>query len=59
MNKNSDYYNDNTNFTNSGVKGHYLNLTMQYWNTNENTANQIGSAAKIFTVSSEAVFSSK
>jgi hypothetical protein len=58
-NKNSDYYNDNTNFTNSGVKGHYLNLTMQYWNTNENTANQIGSAAKIFTVSSEAVFSSK
>lgn len=59
FNKKSDYYNDNSNFNNSGIKGHYLDLTMEYWNVNENNANQIGYSAKIFTVSSEVVLSSQ
>lgn len=58
-NKHVDYYQDNSYFNSTGLKGHYLDLTMQYWNVNENTAEQIGDPAEIFSVSSEAVLSSK
>ena len=56
--KNIDYFNDNSYFNNTGLKGHYLDLTMSYWNVYENTAEQMGGPAELFTVSSEIVLSS-
>jgi len=51
-NKNNDKFNDNTYFTNTGLTGNYMNVTMTHWN--HSTSDQ----AELFAVSSEVNMSS-
>ena len=55
-NKDSDVFKDNSHFNTSGVKGYYVDVTMQYYNPTENS-----NAAKkeLFAIGSEVVSSSK
>jgi hypothetical protein len=57
INKNNDFYHDFEFSHTSGLKGHYLDLTMSTRNTNGTTAAQEGPIS-LFTVSSEAKMSS-
>jgi len=55
-NKGNDKFNDNSQFTTTGLHGNYLNTTLRYWNPNESSTVD---KAELFSVSSEAKFSSK
>lgn len=55
-NKGNDKFNDNSQFTTTGLNGNYLNTTLRYWNPNESSTVD---KAELFSVSSEAKFSSK
>ena len=55
----NDFYNDATFGYNAGIKGHYINLKLKYWNPNEAVASSVKSNSEIFTVSIEASPSSK
>lgn len=57
--KETDIYNDNTYSTNAGIKGHYIDLKMKYFNANEAIAKEVKNNSEIFTVSVDATFSSK
>jgi len=50
----NDFYNDATFGYNAGIKGHYINLKLKYWNPNEAVASSVKSNSEIFTVSIEA-----
>ena len=58
-NKNNDIFNDNTQFTTTGLKGHYLDITAEYWKPGDNTPDQGATKGEMFAVSAEAKFSSK
>ena len=55
-NKAKDFFQDNSNFNTSGVKGYYVDIKMQYWNPTEPTSSV---KKELFSVGSEVVLSSK
>ena len=57
-NKNNDKFNDNSQFTTTGLRGHYLNITAEYWKPNENSPDQNVVKRELFAVSTEVQLSS-
>ena len=55
-NKAKDFFQDNSHFNTTGVKGYYVDVTMQYWNATE-PANS--PKKELFGVGAEVVISSK
>ena len=56
-NKNNDKFNDNTQFTTTGLRGNYLDLTVEYWKPGDNTPDQGAKKGEMFAVSVEAQMS--
>jgi len=56
--KNNDRFSDNSQFTTTGLKGNYLDVTMKFWEPEADSAISV-EKAELFAVSSEAKFSSK
>jgi|TARA_R100000353_G_scaffold136161_1_gene96673 hypothetical protein len=55
-NKATDFFNDNKHFNSTGVKGYYVDVTMQYWGP---TASASSAKQELFSVGSEVLLSSK
>lgn len=55
-NKANDFFQDKSHFNTSGVKGYYVDVTMQYWSP---TASAGGAKQELFSVGSEVIQSSK
>ena len=51
--KNTDQFYDNSYFQISGLRGHHLEVDLEYWKPNENTPDQGTDKAEIFAVSTE------
>ena len=49
-NKATDFYQDNSFFQTSGLKGYFSNITMQYWEPEESSN---ASKAELFSVNGE------
>ena len=56
-NKNNDVFNDNSQFTTTGLNGNFLNITLEYWKPSSEVASSVDKA-ELFAVSSEIQFSS-
>ena len=57
-NKNNDKFNDNTQFTTTGLRGNYLDVTVEYWKPGDNTPDQGAKKGEMFAVSTEVQVSS-
>ena len=55
-NKATDFFYDNSHFNSTGVKGYYVDVTMQHWTP---TAAAGGVKQELFSVGSEVILSSK
>jgi len=55
-NKATDFFQDNTYFNTTGIKGYYTDVRMQYWNPTEDAT---ATKAELFGASSEVTLSSK
>jgi len=53
-NKNNDIFNDNAQFATTGLRGNYLDVTVEYWKPGDNTPDQGAEKGEMFAISTEA-----